>query len=120
MHRIVLPTLPGVIPFDPAIPARIFGAARDVTGKPFYEVITCSTDGLPVRTDADFSIMVEHDARILATADTVVIPSTYGLGEMSVEGALPDSLRDALGWIRPGTRMVAICTGTFVLAAAGL
>lgn len=120
MHRIVVLTLPGVIPFELGIPARIFGAARDTAGMPYYEVITCSVDGLPVRTDADYSITVEHDARILATADTVIISPTHDLEEMYWEGALPDPLRGALSQIRPGTRMVAICTGTFVLAAAGL
>jgi transcriptional regulator GlxA family with amidase domain len=120
MHRIVVLALPGVIPFELGIPARIFGAARDAAWKPYYEVITCSVDGLPVRTDADYSITVEHDARALATADTVIIAPTHELGEMYQKGTLPDSLGDALAQVRPGTRMVAICTGTFVLAAAGL
>jgi transcriptional regulator GlxA family with amidase domain len=120
MHRIVVLTLPGVIPFELGIPARIFGAALDAAGRPYYEVITCSVDGLPVRTDADYSITVEHDARILATADTVIISPTHDLDEMYWEGTLPGPLRDTLAQVRPGTRMVAICTGTFVLAAAGL
>ncbi|MEO5875620.1 MAG: helix-turn-helix domain-containing protein [Streptosporangiaceae bacterium] len=120
MHRIVVLALPGVIPFELGIPSRIFGAARDSARRHHYEVITCSLDGQPVRTQADYGITVDHDARILATADTVVIAPTHELGTMYGEGTLPEPLRAALALIRPGTRLVAICTGSFVLAAAGL
>jgi hypothetical protein len=32
MHRVVVLALPGVVPFELGIPARIFGAARDQLG----------------------------------------------------------------------------------------
>jgi transcriptional regulator GlxA family with amidase domain len=80
-------------------------------------VLTCTVDGRPVRTDADFSVTVEHGPGILATADTVVIAP---VAPAAVPDGLPDGLRAALGLIRPGARIVSICTGAFVLAAAGL
>jgi len=121
-HRVVVLALPGVVPFELAIPARIFGGARDVRAdyRPLYEVLTCSVDGRPVRTDADFTINVEHDASVLATADSVVIPPSHVLGAILDSGGLADPVRRALKEIRPGTRLIAICTGAFVLAAAGL
>jgi transcriptional regulator GlxA family with amidase domain len=73
----------------------------------------------PVRTDADFSITVEHGPELLATADTVVVPASYELGPVFEEGVLTDELAAALAHIRPGTRLTSICTGVFVLAAAG-
>ena len=121
-HRVVVLALPGVVPFELAIAARIFGGARaahDVRQQ-LYEVLTCSVDGLPVRTEADFTIAVEHDASLLATADSVVIPPSHALGRILERGMLADPVLRALKEIRPGTRLIAICTGAFVLAAAGI
>ncbi|MFF8657970.1 GlxA family transcriptional regulator [Streptomyces huasconensis] len=119
-HRVVVLALDGVIPFELGIPQRIFGRARDAAGRPFYEVVTCSVRPPgPVRTDADFTILVEHGPAALATADTVVVPASYELGPVYEEGRLTDELAAALAGIRPGTRLVSICTGGYVLAAAG-
>ncbi|GAA0338243.1 helix-turn-helix domain-containing protein [Actinoallomurus spadix] len=116
-HRVVVLALDGVIPFELGIPGRIFGGARGPDDEPLYDVVTCTLDGGPVRTHADFSIAVEHDASVLATADTVVIPPFGGCRPID---RLPEDLAAALALIRPGTRIMSICTGSFVLAAAGL
>jgi transcriptional regulator GlxA family with amidase domain len=111
------------VPFELSIPVRIFGAARDVrhANRPLYEVVTCTVDGAPVRTDADFSISVDHDATVLATADSVVIPPSHTLEEIVDSGGiLEEPVLRALKEIRPGTRLIAICTGAFVFSAAGL
>ncbi|MFE7539945.1 GlxA family transcriptional regulator [Streptomyces platensis] len=120
MHRVGVLALDGVVPFELGIPARIFGAARDAAGEPLYSVVTCSPDGRPVRTDADYDIAVAADASALAHVDTVVIPPAHSSDTLREDGRLSDDVRAALEHVRPGTRMVAICTGAFVLAAAGL
>ncbi|MEV5979049.1 helix-turn-helix domain-containing protein [Streptomyces sp. NPDC052114] len=120
-HRVVVLALDGVIPFELGIPQRIFGRARTAEGRGLYSVVTCSVRPPgPVRTDADFSVLVENGPEALADADTVVIPASYELGPVFEEGRLSDELAAALARIRPGTRLVAICTGGYVLAAAGL
>jgi transcriptional regulator GlxA family with amidase domain len=73
-----------------------------------------------VRTDADFAIVPEHDARIIRRADTLVIPSPAGRGPLFDAGILGDDVADALAARRRGTRVVSICIATYVLAAAGL
>ncbi|MEU4493053.1 helix-turn-helix domain-containing protein [Streptomyces sp. NPDC023998] len=118
-HRVVVLALTGLLPFELGIPHRIFGRAKDADGNPLYEIVTCSVRPGPVRTDADFDIHVAHGPQVLATADTVVVPASYELGPVFEEGRLTDELAAALAHIRPGTRMVAICTGGYVLAAAG-
>jgi transcriptional regulator GlxA family with amidase domain len=112
MHRVAVLALDGVYPFELGMPARIFGAAD---GR--YEVITCSVDGRPVTTSADFEIAVRHGPRALRTADSVVIPA------FSPERAAPrldPPAEAALAQVRPGARLMSICTGAFVPAAAGL
>ncbi|WP_328632719.1 GlxA family transcriptional regulator [Streptomyces sp. NBC_00356] len=120
-HRIAVLALDGLIPFEFGIPQRIFGRARDATGTRLYEVVTCAVrEPGRVRTDADYAIHVEHGPDTLATADTVIVPASYEMGPVYEEGRLTPELEAALAWIRPGTRMVSICTGSYVLAAAGL
>lgn len=120
MHHVVVLALDGVIPFELSLASRLFGAATDPEGRPLYEVVTCSVDGRPVRTGADFSISVEHDASVLAGADTVVIPASEHFVQVVDADALPRRAAEALARIRPDARIVGICTATFVLAAAGL
>ncbi|MFI1497951.1 GlxA family transcriptional regulator [Streptomyces platensis] len=120
MHRVGVLALDGVVPFELGIPARIFGAARDSADEPLYSVVTCSPDGRPVRTDADYDIAVAADASVLAHVDTVVVPPAHSPDTLREDGRLSDDVRAALEHVRPGTRMVAICTGAFVLAAAGM
>ncbi|MFI1223028.1 MULTISPECIES: GlxA family transcriptional regulator [unclassified Streptomyces] len=123
-HRVVVLALDGLLPFELGIPQRIFGrtvgSETGGQGRKLYDVVTCSVRPPgPVRTDADFSILVEHGPEALATAETVVVPASYGLGPVFEEGRLTDELAAAFALVRPGTRMVSICTGSYVLAAAG-
>ncbi|MEU9302129.1 helix-turn-helix domain-containing protein [Streptomyces sp. NPDC048269] len=118
-HRVVVLALAGLLPFELGIPHRIFGRAEDAAGRPLYEILTCGLAPGPVRTDADFAIHVEHGPELLATADTVVVPASYELGPIYEHGRLTEELAAALAHIRPGTRLVSICTGGYVLAAAG-
>ncbi|MEV8568327.1 helix-turn-helix domain-containing protein [Streptomyces sp. NPDC051322] len=119
-HRVAVLALDGLLPFELGIPHRIFDRPVGPGGRQLYEVVTCSVRPPgPVRTDADFSITVEQGPEALAAADTVVIPASYELGPVYTEGRLTDELAAAFSRIRPGTRLVSICTGSYVLAAAG-
>ncbi|MFH8800449.1 GlxA family transcriptional regulator [Streptomyces sp. NPDC017936] len=119
-HRVVVLALDGLLPFELGIPHRIFGRPKGPDGRPLYEVVTCSVRPPgPVETDADFAIQVEHGPQTLATADTVVVPASYELGPVFEEGVLTEELAAALAHLRPGTRLASICTGVYVLAAAG-
>ncbi|MEV6177082.1 helix-turn-helix domain-containing protein [Streptomyces sp. NPDC052015] len=111
-HRVVVLALEGVYPFELGIPSRILGAADG-----HYEVLTCTVDGRPVRTNADFTIGVEHGPEVLETADTVVIAP---VAADRITEELPDGVGEALARIRPGARIVSICTAAFFLAAVGL
>ncbi|WP_131766730.1 GlxA family transcriptional regulator [Candidatus Protofrankia californiensis] len=119
MHRVAVLALDGVIPFELGIPARIFAAAVGSDGEPLYDVVVCTVDGRPVRTDAGFTIAVDHPAGILAVADTVVIPPVHPL-EIGPHGQLPEPVAGTLARIPAGTRIVSICTASYLLAAAGL
>jgi transcriptional regulator GlxA family with amidase domain len=119
-HRVAVLALNGVIPFDLGIPARVLSEARDAAGEPLYDIVTCSLDGGPVRTNAGFSIQVGHDRRALARADTVVVATQEPSTAMLAEGKGDMAVVEALRTLRADTRVVSTCTSAFVLAAAGL
>lgn len=119
LHRVVVLVRDGLIPLELGIPHRLFGQARSLGGAPLYEVITVTPSPGPVRTDADFTLNIAKGPDYLAGADTVVIPASGEDYGPPTQGRLGPALADALARVRPGTRVASICTGSFVLAAAG-
>ncbi|MEU4195538.1 helix-turn-helix domain-containing protein [Kribbella sp. NPDC026611] len=116
-HRVVVLALDGVLTFELGIPSRIFGSARDESGRPLYEVEICSVDGSPVTTDAGMTLHPASGPAVLGTADTIVIPPTQDVDWLRA-GPLPTELSTALAMTR--ARLVSFCTAAYVLAAAGL
>jgi len=119
MHRIAVLLLSPVVGFDAAIAPTMFSNASDADGNALYDVVTCALTPGPVASTTGFAIVPAAGPEALATADTVVIPGTR-YPPARVDGVLAPEVSDALARIRPGTRLVSICTGAFVLAAAGL
>jgi transcriptional regulator GlxA family with amidase domain len=118
-HEIVVLALNDVVVFDLGVAAQIFGAARDRNGRPFYRVRTCTPDGEPVRTSGGFLAMPGEEPSVLAAADTVVVAGVHG-GAAMTTGTLEPPVAAALARRRPDARLMSICTGAFVLAAAGV
>ena len=117
-HRVVVLLLEPAIGYDAVIPVQLLGEAVDGTGRPLYDVTMASLDGDPVLTSSGYAISPQDDASALTRADTVIVPGTQLAGPRR-DGTLPHNVAAALASVRPGTRMVSICTGAFVLAAAG-
>ncbi|AXB43859.1 GlxA family transcriptional regulator [Amycolatopsis albispora] len=110
----------GVMPLELGIVHQMFGRAATPDGEPLYEVVTCALTPGEVRTDADFPIHVAAGPEVLDRADTVLVLASHEPDATETEGRLPDDLAAAFARIRPGARIASICTGAFVLAAAGL
>jgi transcriptional regulator GlxA family with amidase domain len=119
LHHVVVLLLAPVVGYDAAIPPQLFGSAVDDNGNALYEVTVAGLTGAPVAGESGYDIIPRADASALSTADTVIFPGTRSPGAR-YEGVLADAERAALGLIRPGTRLVSICTGAFVLGAAGV
>jgi transcriptional regulator GlxA family with amidase domain len=118
-HRVVVLAVAPVIGYDLAIPPLFFGEARDEAGRPLYDVTVAGLGGAALATSTGYTIVPAADESALATADTVVVPGTRVEGPRW-HGTLDPDLGAALALVRPGTRIMSICTGAFVLAAAGM
>ena len=118
-HHVAVLVRHGMLMMELGIVHRLFGQARSAAGEPRYEVVTCTPEPGPVRTDAGLEIPVGRGPEVLPEADTVIVPASST--EYEVGGhELTAPMAAALTLIRPGTRIASICTGAYVLAAAGL
>ncbi|MCT2587387.1 GlxA family transcriptional regulator [Actinophytocola gossypii] len=119
MHEVAVLALDTVIGYDLAIPPQILGQATGEDGEPLYRVRVCGLDTSPVRVLAGYSIVPDFGAEILAEADTVIVPGSQLHGPRRT-GELPAPVADALATVPAHARVMSICTGAFVLGAAGL
>lgn len=112
VHRVVALALPGVVAFDLAVPAQIFGhpSAREL-----YAFTVCAVRPGPVMSSTGFEVRAQFGLDELGYADTVVVPGFDPL-DAPDEAALA-ALRDAAA---RGVRIASVCVGAFALAAAGL
>ncbi|MEH1059437.1 helix-turn-helix domain-containing protein, partial [Micromonospora sp. CPCC 206171] len=110
MHDVVVLAYDGVVPFDLSVPVEVFGRVRLADGRPAYRVRVCAATA-EVRAGA-VGLRAPHDLTALAEADTVVVPGMADLDE-----AVDVEILEALS--ATAARLVSICTGAFLLAAAG-
>ncbi|QFY06548.1 helix-turn-helix domain-containing protein [Nonomuraea phyllanthi] len=110
-HHVVVLALADVLPLDLGIPLQVFGSWRDGP----YELTVCTERPGLVPVHGSPAMSVQDGLTCLESADTVIVPG------QADPGPLPAAVRDALAAAAArGARMVSICTGAFVLAAAGL
>jgi transcriptional regulator GlxA family with amidase domain len=114
MHRIVVIAVPPVNTFDLSIPELIFRGV-EIDGRPAYDVRVCTAEPGILPSDGAFDLFVRHGLEAVDEADTVMV--TGGMARDDVPPAVLEALRSAAA---AGRRVASICTGAFVLAAAGL
>ncbi|KES04845.1 AraC family transcriptional regulator [Streptomyces toyocaensis] len=115
VHRVVVLALEGMAPLDLAIPLQIFAPRAETP----YQLSVCGPAS-PVPTTSGFALAVTGGLDGLDSADTLIVPG-FGQGFRPREEPLPQEVLDALTTAHDrGRRVVSICTGAFVLAAAGL
>ena len=119
MHLVGIMALHDVVPFDLGIPCDVFERVRLGDGTKPYELRIC---GQARRLRArPFDIQVGHTLSGLDGSDTIIVPGTEAVGQPDTPAPVPavaiEVLRRAAA---RGARVASICSGAFVLAAAGL
>lgn len=102
--------------FESSIPLSVFGIDRQDAGVPRYRLLVCSGEEGPLRTTGGLELTAPYGLEAISRAGTVVVPAWRSITSPPPVEAL-DALRRAH---EEGARIVGLCTGAFVLAAAGL
>lgn len=113
-HKIVAVISNGVSPFEMTVPHEVFGVDRSDLTDDWYEFRLCAAEPTPITTSAGFTVDTPHGLDELETADTIIVVATRHYDHPP---ALLEALRRAH---ERGVRIASICTGAYVLAAAGL
>jgi transcriptional regulator GlxA family with amidase domain len=115
LTNVAVIALDGVAPFELGVLCESFGVDRSDQGIPRLDFAICALSAGLVRTSMGFSITVEHGIERLAEADLVAVPAA------TRDLAYPEEVLAALAAaVDRGARVMSVCTGAFVLAAAGL
>ena len=110
-HQVVALLPERVAAFELGIVVEVFGLDRPELDVPWWYELTLCTErpGVLPATAGGFAFVVEHGLAALEDADTIIVPSWNG----EPSAAVLDAVR------RSGARLVSICSGVFLLAAAG-
>ncbi len=122
-RQIVILAYPGVQSLDVTGPLEVFASAQHLLatqtpGRRGYEIHIVSKDGAPLQTTSGLTITPHTTiAQAPAKIDTLIVAG--GTGQRA---ACADP--DLLAWVattsRTARRTASVCTGAFILAAAGL
>lgn len=106
----------GLCTFEFGVAVEIFGLARPELGPDWYRFAVAAVGEGELRATGGVRVMADGDMSLIAQAGTVIVPGWRG-ADTPVPDALCQQLRQAH---RRGCRILSICSGVFVLAAAGL
>ena len=95
---------------------ELFALERPELGVDWYRFAVCAAEPGPIRAAGGITIAAPYTLRLLDRADTIVIPGWRHVDELPPEPLLK-KIRAAH---RRGARLCSICSGVFVLAAAGV
>ncbi|MEO3784167.1 helix-turn-helix domain-containing protein [Actinocorallia sp. B10E7] len=113
MGIVALAVTDGMLHFELSLAYEVFGAGPTGLADPWYSVAVCGPGA--VRVDR-FRLEPDHGLDHLPRAHTVIVP-----GWADIDADPPADLVDAVRAAHEaGARVASLCTGAFVLAAAGL
>jgi transcriptional regulator GlxA family with amidase domain len=120
MARVVLVAFDGAQGLDILGPAEVFAGVARYHGIDGYDVVVAALGARRIRVTSGLSVHVRDLARVRPqSGDTVLV---VGGEEAAIVGAVRS--RALVGWITRAARVVrrigSVCSGTFVLAKAGI
>src|SRR6185312_3186307 len=102
--------------FEFGCTVELFALPRPELEVEWYEFAVCAAEPGPIRAMGGIAVEVSHSLRLLERADTIVVPGWRDADEAPP----PDLLRKLRQAYDRGARLCSICSGVFVLAAAGV
>ncbi|HHY6926563.1 TPA: transcriptional regulator FtrA [Burkholderia ambifaria] len=115
-HLVVALAYDRLCTFEFGCVVELFALERPELGVDWYRFAVCASEPGPVRAAGGITVAAPYRLATLDRADTIVIPGWRDPDERPPEPLLK-KLRAAH---RRGARLCSICSGVFVLAAAGV
>jgi transcriptional regulator GlxA family with amidase domain len=117
LKNVAAVVLDGVNPFELGVVCEVFGTDRSDDGLPVYDFAVASAEGPRLTSRSGFALHVEHGLERLESADLITVPACARYETRDFPPELLEALRSA---VDRGARVLSVCSGVFVLAAAGL
>lgn len=117
MKTVACVVMPGFAPFEFGLACEAFGLDRSDDGIPNFDFRIVTPEPGAVSSNISFSINVEHDLAFADEADLVVITPIPREAWTRVDERVADVVRRA---VARGAWVLSVCSGSFVLAAAGV
>jgi AraC family transcriptional activator FtrA len=115
-HLVVALAYDRLCTFEFGCAVELFALERPELGVDWYRFAVCAVEPGPIRAEGGIGIVAPYDLSLLDAADTIVIP-----GWRDADEAPPPALLERLRQAHArGARLCSICSGVFILAAAGL
>lgn len=114
--RVVALAYDGLCTFEFGVAVEIFGLPRPEMGDDWYRFSVASVEQGELRATGGIRMVADGDLTLLEQADLIIVPGWRGVEE-TVPPALCEALRRAHA---RGCHLLSICSGVFVLAAAGV
>lgn len=115
-HLVVAVAYDRLCTFEFGCVVELFALPRPELGVDWYRFAVCAAEGGPIRAAGGVTMTAPYTLKLLDRADTIIIPGWRDADETPPEPLLR-KLRAAA---RRGARLCSICSGVFVLAAAGV
>jgi AraC family transcriptional regulator, transcriptional activator FtrA len=115
-HLVVAVAYDGLCTFEFGCTVEVFALERPELGVDWYRFEVCAAERGPIRAAGGIAMQVERSLALLDQADTIVIPGWRDADEVPP----PALLKKIRAAYERGARLCTICSGVFVLAAAGI
>jgi AraC family transcriptional activator FtrA len=115
-HKVVALAYDGLCTFEFGCTVELFALNRPELGVRWYDFSVCSAERGTMRAAGGIEVRVPNSLALLDKADTIVIPGWRNADDLP-SPALIKKIRAAY---ERGARLCTICSGVFVLAAAGI
>jgi len=115
-HLVVALAYDRLCTFEFGCTVELFGLPRPELDVRWYDFAVCAAERGKIRAMGGIAVQVPHPLRLLDRADTIVIPGWRDPNEAPP----PALLRKLRAAYARGARLCSICSGVFVLAAAGV
>ncbi|MCZ4120165.1 helix-turn-helix domain-containing protein [Streptomyces sp. H39-S7] len=118
LENVAVVLMEGGHTFELGVVCEVFGIDRSEQGLPVYDFAVVGIGASPVRLQNGMDVTAPYGVDRLEEADLIAVPAGCDFPDRAEYP--PELLRALRGAVERGGRVLSVCSGAFVLGAAGL